>query len=192
MLDFDQEIKIKNGDAPEFIEMLNRIIGTLVFQYRIDEVCHIRIKNWFDHKWLNYSGYAIVPFEDVDRHSAKEGKWQDKITVPPFIPRRVLSESFFRKRPTNNKIFEKKLHRGKMSNDNLHNRISNYTTNGLFIWYSSDTEKNKRGSFMIYRVQEEDVVTFYASAEIKNGWEITRTKGIEPNELKQFVKVKRS
>lgn len=186
MLLKNQEIKVHSDDAPEFIILLNKVIGTLVWQYRVKEVCIVRIKNWFDHKWLNFSGKAIVPFEGLfDKHSAFEEKWQDQITVPPFHPKRVLSEIFFRKVPIENKAFEKKLHRWKSCTDNLHNRISDKTKDGLFLWYSSETKKNKKGSLLVYRVQDNTVITFYASlAELEGIWEVTKTKGIELNELK--------
>lgn len=185
MLLKDQEIKVKSDDEINFIRLLNKILGTLIWQYRIKEICVIRIKNWFDHKWLNFSGKAIVPFDGISTDSAFEEKWQDKITVPPFHPRRVLSETFFRKKATGNDLFEKRLHRGKNSIDNIHNRIIDKTKDGLFLWYSSETKKNKKGSLMIYRVQDNNVQTFYATLEDKNGeWQVTKTKGVELNELK--------
>jgi hypothetical protein len=189
MLDIDHEIKVKNGDAPEFIKSINKIMVGLVEKFQIKEVCLIRIKNWFDHKWLNYSGKTVVEFRGgaglID--SSLENEWREKITVPPFNPNRVLSELFFRIEPIENKMFEKTLHKIKDSNDNIHNRISIYTKNGLFVWYSSDTEINQKGSLMIYRVQNDKVATFYVSFENKNGWKIKQTKDIPVSELTNLL-----
>jgi len=189
MTNIDHEITIRDGDAPDFIKSINKIMFGLIEKFQINEVCLVRIKNWFDHKWLNYSGKSVVQFHggaglfDV----SLDNEWREKITVPPFNPNRVLSETFFRVKPTENKMFEKPLHTTKDSNDNLHNRISMYTKNGLFVWYSSDTEHNQKGSLMIYRVQDGVVSTFYASFEHNNGWKIKQTKDIPVNELTCYI-----
>ena len=185
----EQKIKIESGDANDFIKSLNRIIEKLIDQFGINEVCLIRIKNWFDHKWLNYSGNSVVEFPGggglID--SALNGEWREKITVPPFNPNRVLSELFFRIEPTDNKMFEKNLHKTKSSNDNIHNRISNYTENGMFVWYSSNSEINQKGSLMIYIVQINDVKTFYVSFVNENNWKINQAKNISAKELENIL-----
>ena len=119
--------------------------------------------------------------------SSLNNEWREKITVPPFNPNRVLSETFFRIKPTKNKMIEKRLHITKESNNNIHNRISSYTKNGIFIWYSSNSELNQKGSLMIYRVQDEKVSTFYASFENNNGWKINQTKNIPVAELLSYI-----
>lgn len=186
-------LKCGEGDAPNFIEMVNKIMRNLIFDYWIKEVCHIKIKNWFDHKWLNYSGYAIIrPNEGgglLEGHMIKESQWREKITVPPFNPNRVIYEKYFRRLETNNKMFEKVLHKKKMSNNNIHNRISSYTENGMFIWYSSNTKLNEIGSLMAYRIQQSDIETWYATLEKqKENWIISKTKGIGINELNAYLK----
>ena len=185
----DQKIKIKTGDANDFIISLNKIIIGLVDKFQIKEICLIRIKNWFDYKWLNYSGKSVVEFRGGAGlfDSSLNNEWREKITVPPFNPNRVLSELFFRTEQTDNKMFEKTLHTTKDSNDNIHNRISKYTNNGLFVWYSSDTELNQKGSLMIYRVQNDNVETFYVSFENKNCWKVKQTKNISVRELTNLL-----
>jgi hypothetical protein len=186
-----QKIRAKEGDAPEFIEMVNTIMGLLVFQYGIKEVVFVKIKNWFDHKWLNYSGKSVVPFESagaLERDAALQDEWREQVTIPPFHPNRVIYSKFFQKQPTDNVAIKRKLHRFRASNDNLHNRVEDYTKDGLLIWFSSHSAINQRGSLMIYRVQNQQVHTWYASMELTDGWKVTRTKGIALSELKGYIK----
>jgi hypothetical protein len=188
MLDTKLKIKVDYGDANEFIEIMDKIIMGLVEKFQIDEILLVKIKNWFDHKWLNYSGKSVVQFQGGHLiETALQDEWREKITVPPFNPNRVLSETFYRIRQTDNKIFENSLHKTKNSNENIHNRITNYSTNGLFVWYSSDTKINKKGCLMIYRVDNGFVETFYVSFENTNEWKIKQTKDITPNELTTFM-----
>ena len=185
-----QEIRPQEDDSNTFIKLVNQIISTMVFQYGIKELHYTKIKNWFDHKWLNYSGKAVIYFESnevLPVDASLENKWQNKITVPPFHPNRVLMEFWVKKQATGNKRITKTLHPLKSSNDNLHNRISDYSKNGLFVWYSSNSKENNKGSLMVYRVQEDEIHTFYASLENNGDWKITQTKGIGLNELKMYI-----
>ncbi len=187
MLTEGQKIKIEEGDAPEFIEMVNKIMEAMIFKYNVGEVAFVKIKNWFDHKWLNYSGKTVVLF---DFHglkgfydSALENVWRDKITIPPFNPNRVIYSKFFRKKETGNRKIEKKIHQWRISTDNVHNRVVNYTTDGLLVWFSSNTAINQKGSLMVYRSQKDQVHTWYASLENIGEWRITKSKGVKLDEL---------
>ena len=79
-----------------------------IFQWTVDEIMIIKIKNWYDHKWLNYSGKKIIHFENTLNPDkvALTHDWKENVTLPPFNPNRVLSEQYFRKRETGNKHFE--------------------------------------------------------------------------------------
>ena len=195
MIKTKQSITTDKGDAVTFIGFINKIVAMLVFQYGIKEIRYIKIDNWFDHKWLNYSGKAVVHFDfgglkkfDDRNNSALDSQWKEKITVPPFHPNRVVYERYFRKTPVKNKVFEYAIHNKINSNDNIHNRIDRYTSNGLFVWFSSNSAINQKGSLMIYRVQEEEIQTWYATFENKGSWQLTRTKGIGLHELREYLK----
>ena len=183
------KLKIEKGDSPEFIELVSIIINRLSDKLEIDEISIVKIKNWFDHKWLNYSGKGLIHFEKTlnpDR-VALANFWKDKITVPPFNPNRVLTEQIFIRHKTGNKNFENILHLDQRSTENQNNRIASKSDNGLFIWFSSNTIANQQGGLMVYEVIEQNVNSWYASLENKSGWTITKSKGINLNELKKII-----
>jgi hypothetical protein len=191
MLQNNQKIKAEEGDSNEFIEIVNKIVSITILQFRIEEICFVNLKNWFDHKWLNFSGKSVVHFDSsgmLKRDASLQEEWREKITVPPFNLNRVIWEKLIRKQKTGNKMFEKRLHVKKSSNDNIHNRIQNYTKNGLFVWLSSNSKMNKRGSLMVYQVQNEEIETWYANFEERDKWKVLQSKGIEMNELKGLIK----
>lgn len=180
------EIKIAEGDAPDFIHMVQEIMNRQAVRDDIAEIRVIRIKNWFDHKWLNYSGKRIIHFE-YNSHPdrvALEDTWNEKTTVPPFTPNRILSEGVFYRKGTNKK--GKTIHDWQRSTENQSNQIKSKVTDGLFIWYSSNTVKSQHGSIMSYRVKNENVDTWYASFENKSGWRVVKSKGINLDELKDL------
>ena len=83
-------------DDPAFVSMMERTIARLDQDNDLAEVFIIvEIKNWFDHKWLKFSGIGRVPFHssrDAHPQVALGEFFQDKITFPPFTPNRVLRE----------------------------------------------------------------------------------------------------
>ena len=184
MLDTEFKIKVDSGDSVIFIQNINKITERFVEKCEIEELFFIKVENWFDHKWLNYSGKSVIQFHGGPfLESALQNEWRDKITVPPFNPSRIISEIFIKIGFSQPKSFHKKLHSLKGSNDNIHNRIVNFTKNGLFAWYSSNTEINQIGSLMIYIVKDNSVETFYVSFANKNGWNINLAKNINKREL---------
>lgn len=188
MLAEGQKIKTQEDDAPDFIGIINEIMEKVISEYDIGEVVFVKIKNWFDHKWLNYSGKSVVAFNGgLWRDSALESVWSEKITIPPFNPNRIIYSKFFRIKDTGNRKIEKRVNKYQFSSENIHNRVVNYTSDGLLIWFSSDTKFNQKGSLMIYRSQNNEVYTWYAMIENIKAWRITKSKGIELDKLKMYL-----
>jgi hypothetical protein len=96
-------ISIPSGltDDNEFVELLYTLLNALLVQRNPEQLWVIQIDNWFDHKWLRYSGSGSVAsgfptnwnssFMDGFT-SVKEQFWRDKLTFPPFAPDRVVSQ----------------------------------------------------------------------------------------------------
>lgn len=168
-------------DDPEFVALVERIAVRLFKKGAYDEVFIIEIKNWFDHKWLKFSGIGRVSFDSVrDDHPqvALDEFFQDKITFPPFTPNRVIREQWHpvdqsrTKFPVHNK--EQRQH----SSWNLQRRVADYANSALFVWFSSGTKANDRGSLMLYQVHAGSVSAWYASFRKSAGWVLHLTKGM--------------
>jgi hypothetical protein len=97
-------ISIPSGltDDNDFVYLVSALLNALPVEQSPEQLWVIQIDNWFDHKWLRYSGSGSVasPFPTnwnssfMDRFtSVKEQFWQDKLTFPPFAPDRVVSHS---------------------------------------------------------------------------------------------------
>ncbi|MBN4085388.1 hypothetical protein JYT89_03500 [Flavobacteriaceae bacterium AH-315-B10] len=181
------EIKFDETDALGFKGIVNSIITNLIDSLNPDEISIIRIKNWFDHKWLNYSGKKIIKYDTQSNPEIPfvlEPFWNKKITIPPFNPNRVLSESFFRLKGIENKEFEELFHKYQNSTENRNNLISKKTMNGLCVWVSSNSKINDQGSLMVYQIKKLETLAWYISIENnRNNWEVTQTKGISKNQI---------
>ncbi len=89
-------ITIDETDDPNFQLLVESVIKGLDDTFNPDEFWVIRIRGWFDHKWLNFSGNGRVRFDSPLKDHPQVGlqeHFQDKLTFPPFTPRRVLKQS---------------------------------------------------------------------------------------------------
>jgi hypothetical protein len=192
MIKENQVIETEEKDAPEFIKMVDSMLESIVAKFSVKEVVFVKIKNWFDHKWLNFSGITVVPFEfgwsnAFPNNIVLESVWRDKISIPPFKPSRVIYSRFYVTEVSENDNLRRPIHQNRHSNDNIHNSIADYTSDGLVLWFSSNSGPLQKGSLMVYRVQHAQVYTWYATIENINGWKLTKAKGISLDELRSYI-----
>jgi hypothetical protein len=189
-------------DDNQFIDILNSMLKKLLVQNAPDCLWIIQIDNWFDHKWLRFSGlgtHALFPsvgpvnldtiLSRVD--STKVEFYQDGVTFPPFAPERILGQwSFLR---SGSDYIEAPLPELPHNTErrpirsNMHNRIEKRNDTALFIWFSGNTLKNGRGSVMVYNFQTANITCWFASFVRNEDWTIERTKEISRLEMLHLV-----
>lgn len=175
------------SDDPEFVEVLNGVIPGLIELHAPERFFVIRIKNWFDTRWLNFAGQGVVHFPASfffnENETALDEFHQKQPVFPPFTPKRVLNEFHFQKIEDR---FQS-LRQGtriyplirKSSSDYLHRRVVDFAPSGVFVWYASNTAVTGRGSIMVYVSENRTVTTWFASLYLKGDrWEVYRTKDL--------------
>jgi len=183
-------------DDNDFIDLLNSLLNGLLIQQAPEQLWVIQIDNWFDHKWLRYSGNGSVASEFpaswssslMDRFaSVKVQFWQSKLTFPPFAPDRVVGQwSFLR---SNQGYVEAPLPElphsksRRSTNSNLQKRVENFAGSATFVWYSGNTLKNGRGSMMVYNIKSPQPVCWFAALGRNSEWKLERTKGIDKEQV---------
>ena len=183
-----------DSEDDDFLTPLDALIEKLLHRDTPRELYLVRVNNWFDHKWLKFSGVGSHDFRfpaymnRVD--SAKEEVWKENMTSPPFTPARILTERYFHR--VNNTYAEAEppelLHsrQRQPSHMNLQRRISEKFDSAMFVWYSANTLANDRASLMIYRVSEGVVIGWFAAFRRSKQWKVDSTKGIDRDELKHL------
>lgn len=183
-------IKNKDTDHPEFVKMLESLLYRLDAGYNPEEIFIIRVRGWFDHIWLNFSGIGRIPFDSPypdHPQVALDEFFQDQIAFPPFTPKRILNQErwvYSDKLSENTFPHKRRYERSAM---NLHRRVKDHSKSAVYVWYSSETDKNKRGSLMVYRVIDDAVITWYASFSYDDSWRLDQTKGIDRDFLLQVI-----
>jgi hypothetical protein len=181
-------------DDPAFLAVVDRLVVSLVRRDWPEEVYLIHIDNWFDHKWLRFSGYGIIAFPGGYPWivTAKEEHRQEQLTFPPFSPNRVVAQYFFRR--ITRTMYEEQapvhsIHRQKRqhSSRNLHRRVVDFASSGLFVWYSSGSAANRRGSLLVYSTRNGDVAAWYAAFGDRQGWRLDQVKGIDRQAVRRLL-----
>jgi hypothetical protein len=189
------EIPTKNSDNNKFLAAVSSLIATMVAEKKPNDLYVTRINKWFDHKWLGYSGKGRVKFEGFPPiDTALDAIWRDKLTFPPFNPKQIGQQLYWRRRDdgTYGGVEDTKwIHKWKLqsSADNLNNRVVEFSDSGLFVWFTSNTESNTHGSVMIYQVDGKDVTGWYASFRQENDWIVDRTKGIDKKTVERWFPI---
>jgi len=181
-------------DDPAFLVILDKIIAATVFQDSLLDVYIIRIDNWFDHKWLRFSGIGRISPEEADMDSdvALDEFHLERITFPPFTPNRVLAQRYFHRNTKGlyeEQSFIKLVHQEdrEQSVRNLQRRIVDFADSAVFCWFSSNSVQNQKGSMMVYSLQDNHVLTWYASFSKNRNWKLDRVKGITHPEVESLI-----
>jgi len=170
---------ITKEDDPAFVQVVASILDSVVSESAPEIIAVIKIDNWFDHKWLNFSGKVAGAL----------GIWKKELTIPPFNPNRVKSQMVYRLANGGKyvQIETPPLHIAQPSSENLKRTFKNNTSSGLFAWWSSNTVDNGKGSLMVYTHVDSDPSSWYASFDRDPEWEINKTKGIPSEILKRLM-----
>ena len=171
----------KENDHAKFILNCEEIIQNRINLWSPTEIFITRIDNWFDGKWMNFAGTRL--------QALSFWNFQDILTIPPFHPNRVESSDFYQKTAGNyvKKENQKTFHVFQESSKNLKRYISEFSTDGLFVWYSGNSKTNDRGTLMCYFIRESENLTFFITLSGKKNWNVSHTKGVLRNEIQSII-----
>ena len=170
------EIIPDENDDLGFTKIVELIINKTVLSVAPDDIYFTKMDNWFDFKWKEFSGKLL----------GAVGVWNKELTIPPFIPDRILEQSYFQKQNDSyTGQVGRYLHWYMPSGKNVGRKLNSYSfaRTRLFIWFSGNTKNNLRGSIMIYQVESEKQYSWYLSFLKKDSWQIYKTDGISRNEV---------
>ena len=119
------------GDSAEFMEKLRALVAGVARDHEPAQLYVVRIDNWFGPKWMHFAGKLTLH-------------------VPPFVPHRVVAERVFAGPCFDEAVTTPPLHIKCTSKLALTRRIADVDKGAAFVWFSSKSEVQKRGSIMVY------------------------------------------
>jgi len=189
------KIDVGETDDPYFIALLDSLLSGLMKREAPEGLWIIQIDNWFDHKWLRFSGIGSVYFRFpalMNRpDAALDEFYQDKVTFPPFTPNRVMAQwSYARVGDDYVEVPWQVPHQSERqsSEANLQRRVQDFSRSACFVWYSAKTVANGRGSVMVYNVTADGVKCWFAAFNRQETWKLHATKGVSRTEVEDLLR----
>ena len=167
------------NDNPNFTRNAELIVTNRIHLWKPKELFITRIDNWFDEKWMEFSGTIMQGLVI----------WKGETTIPPFHPNRVETSDFYKM--TAEKYVKnentKPLHIYQESKSNLKRKISDFTDDGIFVWYSGNSKINGVGTIMCYHVKNSECRAFFITLTERKDWNVSQTKGILMKEIQSIL-----
>ncbi len=173
-------LRTDSSDATEFIGYVESLIHGVIMQETPSRFYVTKIKNWFSQRWLNFSGKVL----------GAAGVWESKLTLPPFIPSRVINQDCYDVRSDSYVSVKnaKKLHKWQPSGQNLSRKAQKIVPDSVLFWYSSHSAIQKRGALMAYVLTNEAPWTWYLEIQKKSPhWKVSYLKNISPNQFEDLI-----
>jgi hypothetical protein len=175
-------------DSTEFMKKVQELVVAVARDYEPARLYVIRIDNWFGPKWMHFAGKFTAG------KGFAIGVHKTTLHVPPFVPRRAVAERVFAGPNFDEAIIRPPLHIECTSEFALTRRIADVDKEAAFVWFSSESEAQKRGSIMVYlpvasarpasrrhgRAREAFYIGF---SQRKIGWEPAMLRGISRGEV---------
>jgi hypothetical protein len=182
-------ISTQQGDSVEFIEKARAIAIGIARDFEPARLYVIRIDNWFGPRWMLFAGKFTA-----GKHAAI-GVHKTRLHVPPFVPHRVVAERVFVGPGYEETVSMPPLHIECPSKLALTRRITDIDEDAAFVWFSGESEAQKRGSVMVYLPVATDPAArrrdglrctgaFYAGfSQGEIGWEPAMLRGVSLAEV---------
>jgi hypothetical protein len=173
-------LDLDDGDDIGFVHALQPVIVGVVRVVEPSEVYLVKIDSWFGTSWLGFSHKIL----------GKIGINQSPLRVPPFVPGRVRSQSFYRH--ADSARYQRadsplQLHVEQPGSENARRLMSTLCPAAAAFWWSGDTRRNRRGCLMAYLPSQGDHIGWYAEYRLTDRWIVGRTRRTTAQELADYA-----
>ena len=187
-------IEKRDGDADAYIELVRDTIAGALKASRVEEAYVIHIDNWFDRKWMKFSGNRVMPADlgsGVPWTETRDACHLPELTLPPFSPNRVVAWTYYSWNAYSGEFeagpSEFIPHVWQSSDRNLERRVADVGDSVAFVWFTGNTEVNGRGSLMTYLSRSGVTETWFASLVREGDWKVQTVAGIAKDDVKAFA-----
>lgn len=171
----------EKSDDQRFLDRVSEIVAGVATLHPSPYVRIHKIDNWFDHKWLEFSGVVMT----------QVGYWNKHLTVPPFHPNRIAKRwQFVRTEQTGEYELSENspdIHYAGPSGNNLHRMVQQIAPLTSVFWLSGNSALSGRASLMAYVPIENDWWPWFVSFSRESNWEIIRRKQIHDYEIRRLL-----
>jgi hypothetical protein len=161
------------GDEDAFIAQVDALANGILGKHTPASLIVIKVNSWFGSRWLGFSGKTLGAL----------GVWRDNLSVPPFVPSRIVSQQRFTA-PNYSEIDSgSPLHRKTRSSDAILRKIAAIEPAAAVLWYSGNSKITGHGSAMAYIPESNSYSCWYVSSAKLHAWHLKEIVGITPQGL---------
>ena len=193
-----ETLTTQQGDSAEFMRKTRAMAIGLARDYLPVRLYVVRIDNWFGPKWMRFAGtFTAGKFASIGVHKRR-------LHVPPFVPSRVVGQRVIVGPDYEETVAAVPLHIECPSQRALLRRIADTDEDAAFLWFSGESETQKRGSVMVYlpdafdaaaprRTGLRDCEAFYVGfSQRERGWEPAMLRGVSRTEAAHIEQIGRA
>lgn len=162
-------------DDWHYLEWVEAAVSGVVRTMDLERWFVVKIDNWFGKRWLGFSGKTLGAL----------GVRKEKLTLPPFVPSRVVSQ-YQHWRAGTHSGRHPGFHVYQPSGENLHRYVDVVVADASVFWYSGRSGRNGRGSFKAYVWTSDGHWPWYVGLQRATTWGIAEAVGIGLPELDSF------
>ena len=167
----------EDGDASDFIANVNSVLFGISSAYVPPEIILVKINNWFGPRWLRFSGKTLGAL----------GIWKQNLTVPPFVPNRVVWQRRFASPSYDEGASDPQIHISAPGEEALSRRLAQVAPGAALVWFSGTTDPNGRGAIMAYVPVPNSYWVWYVGFSAKGKWHPSEFKEITAGELSELI-----
>jgi hypothetical protein len=172
-----QYIQPERTDAARFLDWVQATVVGVEAAINTDQSYVVKIDNWFGKRWLGFSGKALGGL----------GVRKEKLTLPPFIPSRVVSQRrFYEGAPPAGR--SKQLHVWQRSGENLQRYTDVVLQGAHAFWYQRSLGVERARELHGLRLNAKRVLAWYVSLRRAEKWRVVDCIGIGIRELETFAR----
>jgi hypothetical protein len=171
------KIQAEIDDAPEFIAKVEALANGILRRHAPSELILIKINNWFSVRWLRFSGKILGAL----------GISQTTLSIPPFVPNRVISQRRFNAPEYREIDGGKPIHIQIEGTQATLRRVSEIAGGAAFIWYSGRSGTSARGAIMAYVPVGDTYSPWYTGWAKRQRWTLVQPKDISSRELDTLI-----
>jgi len=171
------EVELQEGDDHAFVEIVRATANAVATRYSPTELITIKVDNWFGPRWFHFSGKTLGAL----------GVHRKTLTVPPFVPARILWQHSYRSPSFEIGISRSPLHIAIWSENALGRRFAEVAPETAVVWFSGNSSKNGRGAIMVYIHVKGECSGWYSGWVRNDVWQSEQLKGISRNELHSLL-----
>lgn len=161
----------EQDDAHDFVALVEQSVNGILRQNAPSSLVLIKVDNWFGPKWLDFSGKILGAI----------GVWQRKLTIPPFVPNRIVSERRFVAPVYSETAMPTPIHLCIPSKVARTRSVSDVAPGAALIWFSGDSKNSGRGSVMSYVPAGESYWSWYVGYAKRESWRVVKTLELKPS-----------